>query len=128
MNILLDTHTFLWLHDNEEKLSLPAHNALASPENDLYLSIICVWEIQIKFQNKKLKISDRIDKIVDEQCRVNNLILLPVELTHAVNIINLPPVHKDPFDRMLISQAMVEDMTIVTADRRFSDYGVKCLW
>ncbi len=128
MIFLLDTHTFLWLHDEVEKLSVRAHDALANPENDLYLSIISVWEIQIKLQSKKLKISDRIDKIIDEQKRVNNLTLLPVELIHAVNIINLPSVHKDPFDRMLISQAVVEDMTVVTADPKFSEYGVKVLW
>lgn len=128
MILLLDTHTFLWLHDEEAKLSERAHDALANPENDLRLSIISVWEIQIKLQSNKLKISGPVDQIIAQQQRVNDLILIDVGLIHAVNIINLPSVHKDPFDRMLISQAMVEDMTVVTADPKFAEYGVKVLW
>ena len=128
MNLLLDTHVFLWMHDEIEKLSISASDALTSVENKLYLSTASIWEIQIKFKSGKLKLGKPIDEILDEQISVNDLEILALEREHAVNVVTLPPAHKDPFDRMLISQAMVEDMTIVTADKRLRDYDVKLLW
>jgi len=128
MNLLLDTHVLLWMHDEIENLSRTASDTLTSVENALYVSTASIWEIQTKFRSGKLKLTKPIDEILDEQISVNEIVILAVEREHAVNVVNLPLVHKDPFDRMLISQAIVEDMTIVTVDTRFKDYDVKVLW
>ena len=128
MRLLLDTHVLLWMHDEIEKLSSAAVDALTSTENSLHLSTASIWEIQVKFKSGKLKLAKPIDEILDEQIAANDLSILPLERRHAVNVINLPSTHKDPFDRMIISQAMVENMTILTADPKFSEYPVKLLW
>lgn len=128
MNLLLDTHVLLWMHDEIEKLSKSVRDALTVTENALYISTASIWEIQVKFKSGRLKLAKPIDEILDEQIAANDLSILPLDRNHAVNVINLPSTHKDPFDRMIISQAMVEDMTILTADPKFSEYPVKLLW
>ena len=128
MNLLLDTHVLLWMHDEIEKLSKSASDALTVTENTLYISTASIWEIQVKFKSGKLRLAKPVHEILDEQILVNDLEILALERQHAVNVVNLPPAYKDPFDRMIISQAMVEDMTILTADPKFSEYPVKLLW
>lgn len=128
MKLLLDTHVLLWMHDAIENLSRSATDALKLTENSLHLSTVTIWEIQVKYKIGKLKLGKPIDEILDEQISVNDLTILPLQREHAVNVIDLPSSHKDPFDRMIISQAMVEDMVIVTADPKFSSYPVRLLW
>ena len=100
---------------------------LKSSLNDLFVSVASIWEIQIKLKLGKMKLDASLQTIVYEQ-ENNGIQILNIDQRHALFIENLPLYHKDPFDRMLISQAMVEDMTIVTVDKRFSDYDVKVLW
>ncbi len=128
MNLLIDTHVFLWMYDEHEKLSKTAKTLLTDFENDLFLSTVSIWEIQIKFKSGKLRLDDPIEVMLDEQMQANNMIILDVKRSHAVNIINLPTFHKDPFDRMLISQAMIEDLSVMTADPQFADYNAKVVW
>lgn len=130
MNLLLDTHTFVWWRDSPEKLSKSAFDAISDLENEVYFSTVSAWEIQIKLALKKIELKWTLEKSIDVEQAANGFQILLPSLRHVYNIENLPSFtdHKDPFDRMLISQAMVEDMTIVTADNRFSDYDVKVLW
>src|SRR6516225_1627009 len=128
MKLLLDTHTFLWLVEGSPHLSAAARAALADPANELYLSVASVWELAIKTGNKKLTLSDPLDSFVGKWALTYQLALLPINTPHALAVAGLPDHHRDPFDRMLIVQALVEGMTLVSADAKFAPYPVPILW
>ena len=128
MNLLSDTHSFIWSFSNTKKLSQTAAQALKNPANQLFLSVASVWEMQIKIALGKMIFNDTLENIIIEQQTVNGIQILPVYLSHALYLENLPLHHKDPFDRLLISQAFVENMTLVSADADFGNYQVKLLW
>jgi PIN domain nuclease of toxin-antitoxin system len=128
MKVLLDTHVFLWLIIGDERLSKKARKAFLDPQNQIFLSAVSLWEIGIKVSLGKLSLKDGWVKQFEKEMKINTIQVLPIEITHCENISTLPFHHRDPFDRMLISQATVERMAILTADSRFSDYGVKCIW
>jgi PIN domain nuclease of toxin-antitoxin system len=127
MKLPLDTHIFIWWADQSEKLSPVALSALEDETNDLLLSVASVWEMQIKIQLGKLKLSLPLKELVNNQQEINDLMVSPVELTHVLALDALPFHHKDPFDRLLIAQSIAEGLTIVTADSQFSTYSVKLL-
>jgi PIN domain nuclease of toxin-antitoxin system len=128
MNLLLDTHIFLWLNDTPEKLSQPALNACQNEDNTLYLSLVSVWEMQIKQQLGKLKLSESLQTLIDTQQQQNGLQLLGIELEHIDALSLLPSPHRDPFDRLLIAQSIKERMHIVSADQAFTGYPVSLIW
>ena len=128
MKLLLDTHTFLWLVEGNSKLSAAAQIALADPANELFLSVGSVWELAIKTGNKKLTLSDPLDAFVSKWIVAYQMFLLPIDISHALAVGGLPDHHRDPFDRILIAQAMVEGMTLVSADNKFAPYSVPILW
>ncbi|HEY4426446.1 MAG TPA: type II toxin-antitoxin system VapC family toxin [Pyrinomonadaceae bacterium] len=127
MKLPLDTHIFIWWADKPEKLSHAALSALEDEANELLLSVASVWEMQIKIQLGKLKLSLPLKELVNNQQEINDLMVSPVELTHVLALDALPFHHKDPFDRLLIAQSIAEGLTIVTADSQFSTYSVKLL-
>ena len=127
MKLLLDTHTFIWWADQPEKLSPDALSALEDEANELLLSVASVWEMQIKIQLGKLKLSLPLKELIKNQQEANDLTVSPVTLTHVLAVDALPYHHKDPFDRLLIAQSIAEGLTIVTADSQFSAYSVKLL-
>ena len=127
MRLLLDTHVFIWWADNPEKLSPAALSALEDEANELILSAASVWEMQIKIQLGKLKLSLPLKELVKNQQETNNLTVSPVTLPYVLALDALPFHHKDPFDRLLIAQSIEEDLTLVTADSQFSAYPVKLL-
>ena len=127
MKLLLDTHIFIWWADQPESLSQAALSALEDEANELLLSVASVWEMQIKIQLGKLKLSLPLKDLVKNQQETNNLTVSPVALTHVLALDALPFHHKDPFDRLLIAQSIEEDLTLVTADSQFSAYSVKLL-
>ncbi|MBF2014773.1 MAG: type II toxin-antitoxin system VapC family toxin [Rivularia sp. T60_A2020_040] len=128
MNILLDTHIFIWSTANPERLSQTVTNLLTDINNIWILSIASVWEMQIKLQLGKLNLNSSLPNLIDNQQRVNNLQILPIDLTHIYALNNLPSHHKHPFDRILIAQAMVEQIPIVSIDEVFDNYPIKRLW
>jgi PIN domain nuclease of toxin-antitoxin system len=128
MKLLLDTHFFLWLVEGSPHLSAAARPALADPANDLFLSAASVWELAIKIGNRKLSLSDPLDVYVAKWIAAYQLAALPVQFDHAHTVTKLPPHHKDPFDRLLIAQAVVEGMSVVTSDGKFTPYGVPMVW
>ena len=128
LKLLLDTHTFLWWDASPEKLSQVAHDVLADPKNALTLSVVSVWEMQIKSQLGKLTLRTQLDTVVREQRKRNGVTLLPLRLNHIYALKNLPQHHKDPFDRLLIAQAETENMTLVSKDAALRAYGVKTIW
>ncbi len=128
MKLLLDTHTFLWLVEGSPKLSTTAASALADPAHELYLSVASIWELAIKTANKKLILSDPLDVFVGKWTLAYLLILMPIGAPHALAVAGLPDHHRDPFDRMLIAQTLVEGMTLVSSDPKFAPYSVPILW
>ena len=127
MRLLLDTHIFIWWADQPERLSPAALSALEDEANELLLSVASVWEMQIKIQLGKLKLSLPLKELINNQQETNDLTVSPVALTHVLALDSLPFHHKDPFDRLLIAQSVEEELTIVTADSQFSAYSVKLL-
>lgn len=110
MKLLLDTHIFIWLATDPGKLPLQARAACQDLNNTLVLSVASVWEIQIKHQLGKLTLVTPLERIIADQQVVNAITLLPVELTHVLALHALPPLHRDPFDRILVAQARVEEV------------------
>ena len=127
MKLLLDTHIFIWWADQPEKLSHAALSALEDEANELLLSVASVWEMQIKIQLGKLKLSVPLKELVKTQQETNDITISSVALTHVLALDALPFHHKDPFDRLLIAQNIEEDLTLVSADSQFSAYAVKLL-
>jgi len=116
MKLLLDTHTFVWLDTQPERLSENALAACQDPTNNLVLSVVSTWEMQIKKQLGRLTLEVSIREMVEGQEKSNDLQLLPVTVEQVYALEGLPPIHKDPFDRLLAAQADVENATLVTAD------------
>lgn len=128
MKLLLDSHTFKWWRDEPNKLSINAFTEISNPNNDVFLSVVTVWELQIKIALNKFSVKGGLEIAVKDERQNNNFQILPVQLSHALNLENMPLHHKDPFDRLLISQAIVENMTLVGADANFAKYQVNLLW
>lgn len=120
MNFLLDTHILLWFLENDSRLSEIIREAIASPKNLVFVSSVSAWEISIKQSIGKLTAPYNLE----EALRFSRFEVLSVTLAHGVKVANLPMYHKDPFDRMLITQALVEDLTIITVDTKFKLYNV----
>jgi PIN domain nuclease of toxin-antitoxin system len=128
MKLLLDTHTFLWANSNPEKLSPKVAALLEDKENSLLLSIATVWEMQIKLGLGKLTVAAPLPVMIETNQEVNRLLLLSIELKHIFALESLPLHHKDPFDRLMIAQAKVENATLVTIDPLIHQYDVFVLW
>ena len=128
MNLLLDSHASVWMHEKPHRLSVKVASEILNPANQLFLSVASVWELQIKIKLGKFSFSDTLENVIVEERRVNNLQILSVQLSHVLYLENLPLHHKDPFDRLLISQAIVENMTLVSADANFARYQMNLLW
>jgi PIN domain nuclease of toxin-antitoxin system len=124
MKLLLDSHAFLWWLADDPKLSKGAREALAAPSSIVHVSAATVWELAIKARRGKL---DLEGANLVEEIEENAFVELPMTARHAFIAGSLPPHHEDPFDRMLIAQAKVEDLTIITRDSIFRDYGVAIL-
>lgn len=128
MNYLLDTHVFIWMDSEPDKLSSKAVDIVPDREHTLYLSLASVWEIQIKYQTGKLKRTRPLMTILNEQRRINQIVLLPVTLPHILALENLPNLHRDPFDRILVAQTQVEGFTLLSHDQLVRQYPVNVVW
>ncbi|HET6573479.1 MAG TPA: type II toxin-antitoxin system VapC family toxin [Fimbriiglobus sp.] len=127
MRGLLDTHTFVWAAEEADKLSDPAKAFLNDPANTIFLSAVSVWEIVIKHKLGKLPLSKPLGAILS-QLPVAGITLLPVQVDHALAVDRLPDPHRDPFDRLLAAQAIVEGAVLITADKIFQQYPVTVVW
>jgi PIN domain nuclease of toxin-antitoxin system len=126
--LLLDTHTFLWWVNDAPELSNAARRAISNADNDCFLSIASCWEMAIKSSLGKLSLSLPVDRFVLNQITENGFMILNIELRHVALVESLPFHHRDPFDRLLIGQAISDKLTLVTADRMFSHYDVGLIW
>jgi PIN domain nuclease of toxin-antitoxin system len=126
MRVLLDTHAFLWWVEDDPRLSLAARKAITDATEGL-LSIASCWELAIKVSRGRLALSKPIERLA-EVLGGSEFQLLPIDLDDVARVATLPPHHRDPFDRMLIAQALGDGLTIVSADPVFKKYGVKRVW
>ena len=128
MRVLLDTHTFLWWITDDPQLSKPARQVIEDADNTLYLSAASGWEIAIKARLGKLRLPNDVQGYVSEQIRINAIQVLPIEMSHALQVYALPDHHRDPFDRMLVAQSQVERLAILTIDPLIAQYPVTTIW
>ena len=127
MKYILDTHTFIWWNDDPQLLSEKVVALCEDPSNKLFVSLASVWEMQIKLQLQKLKLSASLESIIEQQ-QANNIELLTLTTQHILNLSTLPMHHKDPFDRLIISQANMDNAILLSADKKFELYDVKVDW
>lgn len=128
MKLLFDTHAFIWWDSEPEKLSPKARAACEDPANVLLFSVASAWEMQIKVSLEKLHLKQPLADIIAHQERTNGIQILPVNLEHVFAIGALPARHKDPFDRLLIVQSNVEQISLISHDSVFRDYPVTLFW
>jgi len=128
MKLLLDTHTFIWWDTEPQRLSQQVLNMCQDPENVLLVSVASLWEIQIKVQLGKLKLNTPLAELVLGQQEINKIDILDIKLDHVLALGKLPSHHKDPFDRLLIAQAGIEEAILVSKDKIFTEYAVKLVW
>ena len=127
MSYLLDTHIFLWWVLNHPNLSRSIRATIADPTHDVYVSAASAWEMTIKSSIGKLTLPSSPEHWIKEQLRLNAFLPLPISIEHALAVASLPPLHKDPFDRIIIAQANVEGLTLITDDAIIPQYAVKVL-
>jgi PIN domain nuclease of toxin-antitoxin system len=128
MKLLLDTHTFLWWDNEPDRLPKSIYDLCQNPENELFLSMVSIWEMQIKAQLGKLNLRTSLAQIVADQQNQNGVTLLGINLAHIYALKDLPPHHRDPFDRLLITQGQSEGATLLSKDEVFVNYAVKVMW
>jgi PIN domain nuclease of toxin-antitoxin system len=133
LNVLLDTHAFIWWISDNSRLSERARGIIGEAGNEVFFSAASGWEIAIKVRIGRLKLAtEHLEEFILEQLAANGFQVLPVTLQHALRTYLLPDDHpenhKDPFDRLLVAQAEVENLTLLSADQRLADYGIRLLW
>ena len=131
MEILLDTHTFLWYVTGNSQLSLNAKSYIDNRENTRYVSVATLWEIAIKYSIGKLTLREPYEIIIPRLLQVNELARLPLSIEHLSQVANLSfpdQKHKDPFDRLIVAQSKIEDIPILSVDQKLDVYGIDRRW
>ncbi|CAN5532991.1 type II toxin-antitoxin system VapC family toxin [soil metagenome] len=128
MRALLDTHVFLWWITDDERLSGRVREIISDGRNELFFSAASGWEIAIKVRLGRLEIPGNLERFVVDQVSRNAFQVLPIYLGHALHVHELPDHHRDPFDRILVSQAILEEMSLLSADSEIPRYPVEVVW
>lgn len=128
MKLLLDTHAFIWWDGSPQRLGPQARTVCLDPATELVLSVVSVWEMQIKAMLGKLTLHKPLRQLLEDQFRQNRLRVLPVPLEPVLRLDALPPHHKDPFDRLIVAQAMTEGWPVVSHDPLIAQYPVTVIW
>lgn len=128
MRLLLDTHTFLWWVMDDPRLSAVARRAIGDAANEVWLSAASALEIAMKTQRGRLQLPQSPERFVPRQLQVNGFQPLPIRLEHALRVFALPEHHRDPFDRLLIAQALEDRLAVVTTDPQFGKYPIRTIW
>ena len=128
MRVLLDTHTFLWWISNDTRLSSRAREIISDGNNELLLSAASGWEIAIKVRLGRLQLPYEPERFIPEQLVINAIQSLPIKMSHALHTYSLPIYHRDPFDRIIIAQAQLEGLPILTSDSQIAKYKVEIIW
>ena len=128
MKLLLDTHAFMWWHSEPEYIPKSTLILLQDPNHEVILSVVSLWEMQIKIQLGKLTLRDDLELMLKIQQDRNNITLISVTLSHILELKTLSLHHKDPFDRILIAQSKVENATLISRDSVFKSYECSLIW
>ncbi len=128
MNVLIDSHTFLWYVNADPRLSDTARTLINNPANVVFLSVASAWELSIKFSTGKLTLSQPFPDFLDAQLALNTFRLLPIHLHHLRRVATLPFHHKDPFDRLIIAQSLTDNYPLISVDEQMDASGIKRLW
>lgn len=128
MKLLLDTHAFIWWDGAPSELGPQARAACFDPVNELLLSVASVWEMQIKVMLGKLTLRKPLRQLISDQVQQNGLGVVAVSLEHVLRLDSLPSHHKDPFDRLLVAQALAEGWALVSHDPAIAQYPVTVIW
>lgn len=128
MNLLLDTHAFLWWVTDDPQLSVTVQAIIAEPSNTIHFSVISAWEIIIKNQTGKLTLPENATTYISSRLAVNNFSTLTVQMSHVLKVASLPNYHRDPFDRLLIAQSQIQQIPIATVDALIRQYPVATIW
>ncbi len=128
MRVLLDTHVFLWWITDDPRLTVRARAVIGDGKNTIFFSAASAWEIAIKARLGKLKAPGDLRAFIAEQLALNNITPLPVRLSHALYVYVLPDYHRDPFDRLLVAQAQIENLLLLTSDLQIAKYAVEIIW
>ncbi len=128
MRLLLDTHTFLWFIDGNAALSPAARALIEDPANERYMSMASLWEIAIKYSLGRIQLAQPFHIFLPQQLLHNQMEILGITVAHTAAIATLPYQHKDPFDRMIIAQALVESLPVISIDTALDAYGVSRIW
>lgn len=128
MRVLLDTHAFLWFVTDDQRLNRYAYSSITNPSNDVFLSAGSLWEIVIKTSLGKLPLAEPFEELIPAQLAAERIVVLPIEMPHLAELRRLPFHHRDPFDRLIIAQAIAEGMLVVSRDPAFAQYDVEVLW
>jgi PIN domain nuclease of toxin-antitoxin system len=127
MSYLLDTHALIWFLEGDQQLSATANHILCNEDSDIYLSVASLWEMAIKISLGKLQLSQSLEQVIAILPQ-QNITLLPINSAHVITVSNLPFEHRDPFDRLLIAQALVDKMPLISNEALFLRYGVDRIW
>ena len=128
MNLLLDTHAFLWFIDGSPKLGAQARTLIEDGTNTKWISVASLWEMAIKISLGRLHLERPFEPFVPEQIERNGFGVLPLRINHMAKVVTLPFHHRDPFDRLLAAQCLTEDLSLISVDEAFDSYGVRRLW
>ncbi len=128
MRVLLDTCTFLWIITNDPKLSSSAREIFVRPDNNVFLSTVSSWEIVVKYTLGRLPLPEPPEKTVPNQRKLHEIESLPLDEQAVLHLAKLPGYHRDPFDRMIVCQALVHGLTILTPDETIQKYPARTIW
>lgn len=128
MRLLLDTHAFLWYVLDDPRLSVKADAVVSDPSNDVLVSPASYWEIAIKISLGKYSLPEPYHVFMEREIAANSFVVLPIEPRRAAVVSNLPFHHRDPFDRLLVAQCLVEQIPLVSSDSLLDGYGISRLW
>jgi PIN domain nuclease of toxin-antitoxin system len=128
MNVLLDSHALVWALIEDPRLSSAARKTFNTPAVALHLSIVSLWELSIKISIGKLRTIGSSISYFRDECREHQIEIIPLKIEHILRAESLPLHHRDPFDRLLIAQALEENLTVLTHDAEFGRYPVKVIW
>ena len=128
MKYLLDTHAFLWFVTDDNRLSSSAKSIIQNSNNEIYFSAASAWEISIKAKLGRLKLGGDLESFIIEQLTENSFGPLAITVSHSLYTEKIPQIHKDPFDRIMISQSKVENMVMITRDKEIREYKVSTVW
>jgi PIN domain nuclease of toxin-antitoxin system len=128
MNLLLDTHAFLWFIDGSAKLSQHARELIEDQANAKVVSAASLWEMAIKISLGRLRLAQPFEELIPRQMELNGFGLLPLRVSHIARVILLPFHHRDPFDRIIVAQCLAEGLSLVSLDPAFDKYSVRRLW